>query len=240
MAYQFMNSAFTRLHPQWVPLVAHALGTMNLAYLQELAVSEAWLPGLPNLFAALSESLETRRYLLLGESPYPRKASANGYAFWDNAVTTIWSETGLSKPVNRATSLRHLIKMLLHARGDLRDDCSQSAIARLDTSRLVQTLPELFQNLLQQGFLLLNASLVYEPKRVLYHAKHWRPFINSLLQQLSQVLPCLQLVLLGRVAQKIPNRGLFQCLEAEHPYQLTFIHNADVLAFFKPLEVLKK
>ena len=240
MAYQFMDSAFTRLHPQWVPLVVHALGTMNAAYLQELAASEAWLPGLPNLFAALSEPLETRRYLLLGESPYPRKASANGYAFWDNAVTTIWSETGLSKSVNRATSLRHIIKMLLHARGDLRDDYSQLAIATLDTSRLVQTLPELFQNLLQQGFLLLNASLVYEPKRVLYHAKHWRPFINSLLQQLSQVLPHLQLVLLGRVAQQMPNRGLFQCLEAEHPYQLTFIHNADVLALFKPLEVLEK
>lgn len=240
MAYQFMDSALARLHPQWVSLVEQALGTMDLTYLQQLAASEAWLPGLPNLFAALSEPLETRRYLLLGESPYPRKASANGYAFWDNAVTTIWSETGLSKPVNRATSLRHLIKMLLHARGDLREDFSQPAIAKLNTSGLVQTLPELFQNLLRQGFLLLNASLVYEPKRVLYHAKHWRPFMTSLFQQLSFVQPHLQLVLFGRVAQQIPNRGLFQCFEAEHPYQLTFIHNADVLAFFKPLKVLEK
>jgi len=239
MVYQFMNSALTQLHPQWVPLVEQALGVMDLVYLQQLAESEAWLPGLPNLFSAFSESLETRRYLLLGESPYPRKASANGYAFWDNAVTSLWSDTGLSKPVNRATSLRHFIKMLLHAAGHLQDDFSQPAIARLNTSELVQTLPELFQNLLQCGFILLNASLVYEPKRVLYHAKHWRPFMNSLFLQLSQVLPDLQLVLLGRIAQQIPNRGLFQCFEAEHPYQLTFISNADVLAFFNPLEVLK-
>jgi uracil-DNA glycosylase len=56
---------------------------------------------------------------------------------------------------------------------------------------------------------------------------------------LSHVQPNLQLILLGRVAQQIPNRGLFQCFEAEHPYQRTFIHNAEVLAFFQPLKVLE-
>ena len=44
---------------------------------------------------------------------------ANGYAFWDAAVNELWSDNGLSKAVNRATSLRNFIKMLLVTEGAL-------------------------------------------------------------------------------------------------------------------------
>lgn len=236
----FMSPALDGVHPEWLPLLKQALGRMDQTYLQALGTHHAWLPGFANVFAALREPLSTRRYLLLGESPYPRAVSANGYAFWDAAVGSIWSITGLSTQVNRATSLRHLIKMLLHARGDLHADFSQQAIARINNTDLVQTLPELFANLLKQGFLLLNASLVYEPKRVLYHAKHWRVFMLSLLTQLYEYRPTLQLILLGRVAQQIPHAHLFETLCAEHPYQISFVSNARVLDFFRPLKVLER
>lgn len=240
MKYSFLNPALERVHPQWLPLVERALDAMSFGYLQQLVASDGWLPGLPNVFAALSRPLETTQYLLLGESPYPRAQSANGYAFWDAAVSSLWSETGLSKPVNRATSLRHLVKMLLHARSDLKQDFSQDAIAKLNKTHYICSLSELFQNLLANGFLLLNASLVYEPKRVPYHAKQWRPFITSLFQSLSESKPDLQLILLGRIAQQIPNRTLFTCFEAEHPYQLTFMQNPKVLTFFEPFNLLEK
>lgn len=234
----FLSAALSRVHPEWQSAIEQALSAMDAEYLHHLTQSELWLPGWQNMFSAFTQRLSATRYVLLGESPYPRKESANGYAFWDAAVGSLWSETGLSRAVNRATSLRHLVKMMLHARGDLQDDFSQPAIARLDKTRYIQTLAELFQKLLSHGFLLLNASLVYEPKRVPYHAKHWRVFMASLLQYLQQVQPSLKLVLLGNIAQQIAQRDLFTCFTAEHPYQISFIRNPDVLAFFQPFNLL--
>ncbi len=109
------------------------------------------------------------RYLLIGESPYPRRESANGIAFYDAAVGELWSDRGLSKAVNRATSLRNIVKTALLGEGLLQRDAdgkiTQDAIARLDKSGLIQTLPELFDNLASAGFLMLNATPVLHPER---------------------------------------------------------------------------
>ena len=133
-----------KVHPEWRDMLHDALKGMAPEYLHELQFTQTWLPGIPSLFAAFSLPLSSTRYILLGESPYPRSQSANGYAFWDAAVGTLWSQTGLSKDVNRATSLRNLVKMLLHARGDLMHDFSQEAIAQLDKSVYLQTANQLF------------------------------------------------------------------------------------------------
>jgi uracil-DNA glycosylase len=71
------------------------------------------------LFAAFAQPLDRVRYVLVGEGPYPRAESATGVCFMDGAVGDLWSEAGLSKPVNRATSLRNFMKMLLVADGQL-------------------------------------------------------------------------------------------------------------------------
>lgn len=233
-----LQSALATIHPEWHTCVAQALTVMDSDYLHRLEQSEQWLPGWACIFAAFSQPLSAVRYVLLGESPYPRPQSANGYAFWDAAVGDLWTETGLSKAVNRATSLRNLLKMLLYARGDLQTDFSQAAIAGLDKTRYIKNLSQLFQGLLRHGFLLLNASLVYEFKRVPYHAKHWRPFMASVLQYLHRHDPTIQLVLLGNIAQQIAERSLFTCFLAEHPYSISFIQNPNVIAFFKPFNLL--
>ena len=100
----------TPIHANWLPLIEDALTQVNPTYLSHLQDHD-WLPGKRSVFNAFSIPLNKTRYILFGESPYPRPASANGYAFWDAAVTNLWSNTGLSKPVNRATSLRHIMKM---------------------------------------------------------------------------------------------------------------------------------
>ena len=226
-------------HPEWHTILTQSLQTVSTDYLQQLqSSSENHLPALSSLFAAFSLPLSSTRYILLGESPYPRSQSANGYAFWDAAVGSLWSPTGLSKDVNRATSLRNLIKMLLHARGDLVDDFSQQAIARLDKSGYVQTASQLFNAFIQRGFLLLNASLVYSEGNIPYHARQWRPFMHSLLIQLADYNPKLQLILFGRIAAQVPEASLFTGLIAEHPYNISFITNPDVVAFFKPMDLL--
>lgn len=227
-------------HPQWHDILKVALAAMNPAYLDELQKNPGWLPGRDKLFAAFSLPIENMRYILLGESPYPRASSANGYAFWDNAVQDIWSAKGLSKEVNRATSLRNLVKTMLVAQGDLTDDLSQEAIAALDKTHYLQTAEQLFLSFIDHGFLLLNATLVYSPQEVRYHAKQWRPFVSSILMQLRTVKPSLTLLLFGRIAAEVPEACYFSCLTCEHPYNLSFIRNPDVLTFFKPLNLLSR
>ncbi|MCC5015273.1 MULTISPECIES: uracil-DNA glycosylase [unclassified Legionella] len=233
-----MYCLLEKVHPQWHKIVAQALEQVDKDYLLQLQNSSHWLPGINALFAAFSLPLSDTKYILLGESPYPRPESANGYAFWDNSVHNLWSQTGLSKEVNRATSLRNWIKMLLVARGDLQQDRSQAAIATLDKSHYWQTAEQFFISLINKGFLLLNASLVYSEDKVRFHAKHWRPFMHSLLTQLAQYNQTLQLILFGRIAEEIPEASFFSCLIAEHPYNLSFISNPMVLEFFKPLDLL--
>lgn len=233
-----MHHLIKATHPEWHEILTTAFAAMDNDYLTSLAEQEDWLPGKKNLLATFTQPLSQVNYMLLGESPYPRAQSANGYAFWDNAVNSIWSEKGLSKEVNRATSLRNMIKMLLHARGDLTTSFSQEAIAALDKSLYCKTASQLFNSFIAQGFLLLNATLVFEPHKVNYHAKQWQPFMTSILMQLFKLKPTLKMVLFGRIAAQIPEAQVFDCLKAEHPYNLTFITNPDILNFFKPLDLL--
>lgn len=241
MAFFFgtcMQNFIEQAHPEWHDVLRRCYQDITPEYTEHLSSHVDWLPGPSNVFSAFSLPLSSTNYILLGESPYPRAQSANGYAFWDNAVNSLWSPTGLSKEVNRATSLRNIIKMLLLARGDLSTDFSQDAIAALNKVTYLESLGELFQAFMQQGFLLLNASLVYSKGQVPFHARHWRPFIHRLLLQLADNYPSVQLILLGRIADQIPKTSLKIGLMAEHPYNISFITNPDVIAFFKPMDLL--
>ena len=237
-----MDIYVKNIHPSWLPFVNQALQTMDQCYLEELAQTPHWLPGIDKIFNAFSLPLASTRFILFGESPYPRAQSANGYAFWDAKVSDLWSEKGLSKTVNRATSLRNLMKMLLVASGDLNQDTYQPAIAEIDKSRLVKTIDGLFNNLIDSGFLLLNASLIYRQSMVDKDAKAWRFFMNKLLQQLAKHQQKITLLLFGRVAKMIPaiQSPCFNYLSAEHPYNISFIQNTKVIQFFKPLQLLDK
>jgi uracil-DNA glycosylase len=233
------NSYLAVCHSDWVDILTRAMNAMDSAYLNQLKSDFNWLPGMNNLLAAFSLPLEKTNHILVGESPYPRSASANGYAFWDNAVDELWSPRGLSTAVNRATSLRNWIKMMLVARGDLeRHDTSQQAIVQIDKSRLVDTAKQFFVGMMDKGILLLNASLVYEDSMVPYHARQWKPFMQSLFTQLAVVKPTIKLILLGKIAEMVPQDKLPLGLVAEHPYNISFIKNQKVIEFFKPLDLL--
>jgi uracil-DNA glycosylase len=132
------------------------------------------------------------------------------------------------------------MKMLLCARADLDNDLSQSAIAQVDKTNLVQTGSELFQGFIARGFLLLNASLIYSDGKVNYHARNWQPFMRHLLKSLAKQNQTIQLILLGRIAKQVPEAAIFPKLVAEHPYNISFITNQEVLEFFKPMDLLAK
>lgn len=225
---------------KWQGLLSEALVDMDSNYLRQLETETSFLPQIHQLFAAFNLPLSQTKFILFGESPYPRSISANGYAFWDNAVGSLWGPNGLSKEVNKATSLRNFIKTLLVARGSLTKDVSKESIAQLDKSHLVQTAEALFQGMMDRGILLLNASLVYSEGKVPYHARHWKPFMQKILQQLAEIKPNIQLILLGKIAEAIPQDKLAVGLMAEHPYNVSFIHNQKVLDFFQPLDLLNE
>ena len=233
------------IHPSWKAILTKALETLPADYLTTLNHQSDWLPGAAKILNAFSLPKPAVRYILLGESPYPRAESANGYAFWDDAVGELWSNTGLTKPVNRATSLRNWIKMLLVAQGYLTaDDLSQQAISCVDKSSLVKTLHDLFSNFLRNGFLLLNASLVLSPTdSVTSTAAIWRPFLEAILADLANSSPDAQLLLFGNIAKQIqalPCAQHFTQLIAPHPYNLSFIQSDNVLTLFNQLSLLNK
>ena len=219
-------------------------------YLPSL-VNGAFLPTQGRLFAAFAQPIESVRYVLVGEGPYPRETSATGVCFMDGAVDELWSEQGLSKRVNRATSLRNFMKMLMVAEGLLSVDASKgemiagvSATARAKDSGFIQTLPDLQNNLTKQGFLLLNAAFVFRPEVApAKDAKAWRPLINVVLEALlarDDALPP-TLVLWGKIAQWLedlePVAG-FPKAVAEHPYNLSFIAHPGMQTLFGPMKLL--
>src|SRR5690606_15074882 len=225
------------------------------AYLPALA-RDHYLPTQGRLFAAFRQPLDAIRYVLVGEGPYPREESATGVCFMDGAVRELWSDKGLSKPVNRATSLRNFMKMLLVAEGVLQvGNTSSEALAdiagraRAENSDYIQTLPELQEKLTQAGFLLLNASLVYRPHVApAKDAKAWRPFLESVLIGLDEHagkqkrLPP-TLVLWGKIAElvgSIPTNAHFPKAISEHPYNISFIASPSMQALFGPMRLLRR
>lgn len=231
-----------------------AIARADPAYLPALA-NDAYLPTQGRLFAAFAQPLPAVRYVLVGEGPYPREQSATGVCFMDGAVGSLWSEHGLSKQVNRATSLRNFMKMLLLAQENL-IPAQAAQQAHMPQSRFIQTLAELQQNLLRQGFLLLNATLVYRAHVApVKEAKAWRPFLHTVLQALSNraalLNPCLTkpdstnptLILWGKIAEQLNSFPAVAALPkaiAEHPYNLSFIENKAMQALFGPMNLLLK
>lgn len=234
----------SHVHSSWLPCLKDALAKVDPAYLNSLCDTN-WVPGADKIFNAFSIPVEKVNYVLFGESPYPRSISANGYAFWDDAVTDLWSTSGLSKQVNRATSLRNIIKMLLIADGLLdKNNPSQENIAKICKEKLIQTNEAFFTNFLNHGFLLLNATPVLKETGAPHKdAKAWLGFMQTILTFLLAQRPQTKFILFGRIANTID--GLIPAnhidkFYAEHPYNLSFIHNQKVIDFFKPLNLLKK
>jgi uracil-DNA glycosylase len=237
------------VHDDWRKILAGSLLTLEPDYLESLLQDDTWLPGVDRLLAAFQRNRSGMRYLLIGESPYPRRESANGIAFYDAAVGSLWSERGLSKAVNRATSLRNIVKTALLAEGHLQKDSAgkitQESIARLDKRGLIMTLAELFQNLERAGFLMLNATPVLHPERKpANEARYWLQFLDQLLALIAQnSAHRITLLLWGKIAKLVeamPASADYQKLVCEHPYNISFINNPDMLQLFTELKVLQK
>lgn len=249
-------AALDRADISWRPLLIAGLEAMTAAtpdYLPQLA-QDQYLPTEQRLFAAFALPLDHVKYVLVGEGPYPRAESATGVCFMDGAVGSLWSSEeggGLSKPVNKATSLRNFMKMLLVADGQLQLEntagvamAAVSAQARSGAGSHILTLADMQHKLTAQGFLLLNASLVFRnhvaPAK---DAKAWLPFFETVMAGLAaQATKVPTMVLWGKIAEllsKLPVMKEFPQITAEHPYNLSFIGNKEMHQLFQPMQLLK-
>lgn len=252
----YFQDALEFAHPSWHTVIAAGLREIDARYPGYFTtlLSAPFLPDQARLFAAFSLPLHETRFVLMGEGPYPRSESATGYCFMDGAVSSLWhqhkGEWGLSKPVNRATSLRNFMKMLMVADGWLAAEQSNAAsLSSVLRQRLqkpeavVQNMQQLQERLLAQGMLLLNASLVFRTHQApAFDVKVWSPFMETVLEALSKQQPQVALILWGKLAERfqgLAQRLQFQVYQAEHPYNLSFIANQTMQDLFRPMKLLQ-
>ena len=99
------------------------------------------------------------------------------------------------------------------------------------------------------GFLLLNASLVFRPEVApVRDARAWQMFLQAVFcalhaRQCSNSTNSVSLILWGKIAEQLKQISaphFFPHIIAEHPYNLSFIANEKMQQFFKPMKLLAK
>ena len=226
----------------WETILSEAYDSLESEYKRFLEEDEGYFPSKENYFNAFKTlPKEKVKYILFGQDPYPRKESAGGYAFIDTKVQNLFSTSGLSKEVNRATSLRNFVKMALVASDRLAtDDTSQEAISQLDKTEMIDSIEELRVNFEKNGVLLLNTALIFTDKKSsTKHIKAWKPFVQTLLNALEESAP--RLILFGTHAKDLKKQfslDKFETIELEHPYNHTFISNPRAIKLFGPMHLL--
>lgn len=228
----------------WDIILSEAYTSLDADYQKFLEEDEDYFPSKENYFNAFHTLPKDKvKYILFGQDPYPRKESAGGYAFIDTKVEDLFSTSGLSKEVNKATSLRNFIKMALVASKRLSaNDTSQEAISKLNRAEMIDSIGALRLNFEKNGVLLLNTALIFTDKKSsTKHVKAWRPFMQSLLLSLQGYN--IKLILFGSHAQALKKHlplEHFETIEMEHPYNHTFISNPKAHKLFAPMRLLEK
>lgn len=227
----------------WQADLVSAYASLSLEYRRFLEEDTQYFPTKKNYLNAFKTLAKHNvKYILFGQDPYPRVESAGGYAFIDTNVKDLFSDTGLSKEVNKATSLRNFIKMALQASADLpQGESSQEAIAQVNKAKKINDITALRKNFEREGVLLLNTALIFTDKKASNrHVKAWQPFMATLLKGLEAQAP--KLILFGTHAKAL-KKDLplenFECIELEHPYNHSFIDNPKAQELFGPMHLLE-
>jgi len=229
------------VHSSWSTILQNSLSALDDKYLEFLKSDNNYFPDHNNFLNAFKTlSLEKTKYILFGQDPYPRKESAIGYAFIDGKVGDIFSENGLSKEVNRATSLRNFIKMTLVCEGKLKDDFSKEAVAVIDKTPFIKNIHQLRENFEKNGVLLLNMALIFTTKEdSKRHVKEWNNFVKALLENLKDQK--IELILFGKMAEvleKVDEAKNFNKHIMPHPYNISFITDTNAHKLFKSMKLL--
>ena len=139
--------------------------------------------------------LRNLKVVMIGQEPYPQKGVATGILFGNKAEV---SEDNLSPSLN-------IIK---------------EAVINYEIPHNCIIFDQTLESWAKQGILMLNSALTVEMNRVGSHTMIWRPFIASLLKNLSLYDSGVIYVLFGRQAQTFKpyiNKSFNYIYEVEHP-----------------------
>ncbi len=227
----------------WAKPLKGCINELDKEYLKNL-LNDKYFPTVTNLFNPFKTlKKEMVKYVLFGQEPFPREESASGYAFIDSKVEEIFIDDNLSltREINKATSLRNFIKMLLVSMGIVSPDkTNKKDLENKKRKNLINSINELRENFEANGVLLLNASLVYENKKNRKeHLINWKPFFECLIKNIDGDI---KFILLGKNAHEIAeliktNNNIYKF---EHPYKSTFIKNTKIHEAFAPMKLLTK
>lgn len=153
-------------------------------------------PQLKNIFKCFRLcSLNNLRVVIIGQGPYPQKGVATGLAFANSPDT----------PEDSYSPSLEVLR--------------ESVINNTIPHRRVTFAPDL-EKWEAQGVLLLNSALSCEVGRVGSHTLLWRPFIKSLLTNLSKYHTGLVYLLMGTQAQSLEpyiNKQFNHVVRIRHP-----------------------
>lgn len=230
------------IDPSWQEIIQEAFSAFDDSYMDYLQNSCDYFPNQDNFLNAFKTlPLHKTKYILFGQDPYPREESAIGYAFIDGKVKSLFSDNGLSKEVNRATSLRNFIKMLLLCEGELHEDFSKEALSKVDTTKYIHSIHQLRENFEKNGILLLNMALIFSSKEESKkHIKAWRDFVKKLLKLLEN--QDIELILFGKIAEdleKLDEAKSFRKHILPHPYNISFITDPKAHTLFGSMQLLR-
>ena len=206
---EFENRLLEGVHESWREILRQGLRAMSSSYVESLRGNPSgWLPGPGKCLRAFCVPVDQVNVVWMGESPYPRRESATGLSFQDGRVDELFRPNGkLSKNVNKATSLRALLKAWFVATGRLSPDKTSAADVKemKDRGGVISKLPELFDRGRERGWLWLNAGLSLfvtgddgdKDAQVL----EWQPFVKHVLREVTTKANPATCVLLGQRAQ---------------------------------------
>ena len=230
-----MQKQINQTKTNWQQILLKSYEELDSDYIKNLKNSSYF----PKSFLAPFNTLNKNdtKYILFGQDPYPRELSATGYSFIDGKVKSLWSEKGLSKEVNRATSLRNFMKMLLYAEGY---PTEKEEIAKIDKTLFINSIIDLRDNFEKNGIMLLNIVPIFTTKEdTKKHLKEWIKFTKIFLSEIENTN--IELILFGQLAKTIHKFDLnFKTYSFEHPYNISFIKNPEVIKLFKPMKLLYK
>lgn len=153
-------------------------------------------PSMSNIFKAFELCpYKELKAVLISQDPYPQKGVAQGLCF-GNKIDT---------PEEKLSPSLKVIK---------------EAVIDFEIPHNIINFDNSLESWAKQGILMLNSALTCEVNKIGSHVNQWRPFITSLIKNLSIHTSGIVYILLGKQAQTLKpyiNEKYNDIIECEHP-----------------------
>lgn len=161
----------------WINVINKKELSKVVTIINKLYTTKKVLPDYKDIFKVFTLcNLNNVRCIILAQDPYPQKEMATGIAFANKCEI---SEDNISPSLK-------IIK---------------EAVINFDIPHNSITFDNSLESWCKQGVFLLNSALTVELNKIGSHSNIWRPFVSSLLHNISNYQPGILYVLMGSQAQ---------------------------------------